>query len=151
MKIYVLRYSSGRESTLGLLFIDGKFECYTLEDEARTIKVYGETRIPSGKYKVELRKEGGFHGRYSKRFPDFHQGMLHIRNVPGYEYILIHIGNTDDDTAGCLLVGNEVNNNTVSEGIILSSTIAYTNMYKKVIEAFNSGDTVEIEYNDRII
>ena len=65
MKLKVLRFSSQEDSTSGLLFLEGKkgleFLCYTLEDERRVLKVKGETRVPSGTYKIELRTEGGFH------------------------------------------------------------------------------------------
>ena len=64
-----------------------------------------ENRIPAGIYDVRLRKIGGFDGRYKKKFAGFHRGMLHIQDVPNFKYVLIHIGNTDKNTAGCLLVG----------------------------------------------
>jgi len=149
MDIDVLRFNNGEDSTNGLLFIDGKFECYTLEDEHRDSKVRGETRIPAGEYDIKLRKEGGFHAKYSKRFSDIHDGMLHIVNVPGFEYILIHAGNTDEHTAGCLLVGDsQENNNLVKDGFIGKSTQAYKRVYKKVIEAINNGEDVVITYTD---
>lgn len=141
MNLKVIRYNSQSDFTQGLLCIDGKFQCYTLEDETRVQKVWGETCIPLGKYKVELRKEGKFHNQYKTKFSSFHKGMLHVTNVPGFEYILIHIGNTDDDTAGCLLVGRSTSENSIAE-----STIAYEAMYKKVIAAFNKGEEVWIEY-----
>ena len=80
MILEVLRYSSEKDCTNGLLFdvYRGQkvFLCYTLEDEYRKEKAFGETRIPEGKYKLSLRTEGGFHGRYSKRFEDIHIGMF---------------------------------------------------------------------------
>ena len=76
--------------------------------------------------------------------------MLHILDVPDFEYILIHIGNTDDDTAGCLLVGDTINNNTVNDGFLGSSTSAYTRLYKKVIKAFDRGEKVFITYEDEV-
>lgn len=145
MKINLKRYSDNGESTLGLLFIDCKFQCYTIEDEARTQKVYGETRIPEGVYKLGLRKEGGFHNRYRSKFSSgFHKGMLQILDVPNFEYILIHIGNDDDDTAGCVLVGDSANNNTIQDGFISSSTHAYKRVYPKIVEAIENGEDVEI-------
>lgn len=141
MKLKVIRYNSQSDFTQGLLTIDGIFQCYTLEDEQRVLKVHSETAIPLGKYVVKLRKEGNFHAKYTNKFPLFHKGMLHVTNVPGFEYILIHIGNTDDDTAGCLLVGRSTSENAIAE-----STIAYEAMYKKVIAAFDKGEEVTIEY-----
>lgn len=72
--------------------------------------------------------------------------MLHVQDVPNFKWILIHIGNDDDDTAGCLLVGDSSINNLTQPGRINSSTIAYERMYKKVIEAFDRGDEVYITY-----
>ena len=71
MKLEVIRYSSQKDSTLGMLFDvtkGRKFLCFTLEDEKRRTKVKGETRIPAGTYKLKLRKEGGYHGRYVKKY-----------------------------------------------------------------------------------
>jgi hypothetical protein len=147
MEIKVYRFSSDTDSTLSAIHIDGKFLCYGLEDEHRTVKVWGETRIPKGKYKVGMRTEGGHNSRYSKKFPSFHKGMLHVLDVPNFQYILIHIGNTDDDTAGCLLVGQECNNNRIDKGCLLGSTLAYREFYLKVCnEAING--TLSIEYID---
>ena len=80
MKLQVLRFSSQTDSTSGLLFeineLGKHFLCYTLEDERRALKVRGETRVPAGVYSIALRKEGGFHDRYSKKYGGFHVGML---------------------------------------------------------------------------
>ena len=114
MKLEVLRISSESDSTSGLVFdiTNGrKFLCYSLEDEYRNDKVMHETRVPAGTYKILLRKEGGFHGRYTKKYGDFHKGMLHVQDVPGFKWILIHTGNTDEHTSGCLIVGDSQENN----------------------------------------
>lgn len=146
-EIKVYRFSSDTDSTLSAIHIDGKFECYGLEDEHRTVKLWGETRIPKGKYKIGVRTIGGHNERYSKKFSSFHKGMLHVLNVPNFEYILIHIGNTDDDTAGCLLVGQECNNNKISKGALIGSTLAYRSFYNKVINSAIEG-SLTIEYID---
>jgi hypothetical protein len=142
MNLTVKRYKHDKDFTCGKLFIDGEFECYTLEDEHREVKVKHETRIPEGKYKVELRTFGGHHERYSKKF-DFHKGMLWVKDVPNFTDILIHIGNSDDDTSGCLLVGLDIDN---IKGLLFNSTGAYTRMYKKVLAAIERGEEVWIKY-----
>ena len=147
MNIKVYRFSSDTQSTLSAVHIDGKFICYGLEDEKRTVKVWGETRIDQGKYNVSLRKVGGHHSRYSEKFKSFHKGMLHVENVPNFEYILIHIGNTDDDTAGCLLLGQECNNNRLNKGFLIGSTSAYREFYNVVVDSAESGE-LTIEYVD---
>jgi len=147
MELKVVRYSSSKESTLGLLFIDEQFACYTLEDEYRKVKVMGETRIPAGRYRIQLRTFGGHHWRYLKRYgANFHKGMLQVMDVPGFTDILIHKGNDDDDTAGCLLVGDSANNNQVKDGFIGSSTLAYNRIYPVVRDALLRGNEVVIEY-----
>ena len=160
MDLEVIRFSSGTDSTNGILLetiqqgneIDGyfkqkKFLAYTLEDEQRDEKVFGETRIPEGTYKLGLRKVGGYHARYSKKFDDFHIGMLHVLDVPGFEYILIHCGNTDEHTAGCLLVGDSQENNQITEdGFIGKSTQAYKRIYPRIAEAIDCGEEVTITY-----
>ena len=160
MKLEVIRFSSGTDSTNGILLevkeqgneIDGlwqqkKFLAYTLEDEQRDTKVLGETRIPDGIYKLGLRKVGGYHARYTKRFPHIHIGMLHVLDVPGFEYILIHCGNTDEHTAGCLLVGDsQENNQIVTNGFIGKSTQAYKRIYPRIAEALECGEEVTITY-----
>ena len=123
MRLELYRYSSQKDSTFGMMFLVDKennkeFLCYTLEDEYRQSKIYGETRIPAKQYYVELRKEGGYNEKYKKRFADIHEGMLHITNVPNFNWILIHCGNTDDNTDGCILVGDTSQQNISKEGFI---------------------------------
>jgi hypothetical protein len=152
MKLEVLRFSSQEDSTNGILFdvTEGrKFLAYTLEDEHRDEKVMGETRVPAGTYKITLRKVGGFHGRYEKKYGSMHKGMLWVREVPGFEYILIHTGNTDEHTAGCLLVGDSQQNNAIkSDGFVGSSTQAYKRIYPPIAAALEAGEEVTITYTD---
>ncbi len=150
MELDVIRFSSGEESTLGMLFVDKKFACYTLEDEARTVKVFGETCIPAGRYKIALKTIGEHHSKYKTRFRRIHKGMLEILDVPNFTDILIHVGNTDDDTAGCLLLGDQANNNTIANGKISQSANAYKRVYPPVAEAVESGEDVWINYSDKI-
>jgi hypothetical protein len=162
MELEVIRISSGTDSTNGILleldrtanapYAEGyrckrTFLAYTLEDEQRDKKVYGETRIPNGTYELGLRKVGGYNEKYSKRFSDIHVGMLHVLNVPGFEYILIHCGNTDEHTAGCLLVGDSQENNQITkDGFIGKSTQAYKRIYPRIAEAIECGEKVTITY-----
>lgn len=149
MKIAVDRFTSDGETTLSRLSLDGAFVCFGLEDEFRTIKVAGETRIPAGAYTVGLRTAGKHHQQYKQRFADIHRGMLHIEEVPGFEYILIHCGNMHADTSGCLLVGMgaiaEPGNMSIS-----SSLAAYRRLYPMLVDAAAAG-TLRIEFfdNDR--
>jgi hypothetical protein len=153
MKLQVLRFSSQKDSTSGLLFevsdVKRHFLCYTLEDERRVLKVRGETRVPAGTYKIELRNEGGFHQKYTKKYPGIHRGMLHITDVPNFEYILIHTGNTDEHTAGCLIVGDAQENNLIlPDGFVGKSVNAYKRIYPSIAKAIAEGEEVTIEYID---
>ena len=155
MKLEVIRFSSEADSTSGLLFDitnNRKFLAYTLEDEYRdseNAKVMAETRIPAGTYKVILRTIGRIHNNYIKRFADIHKGTLHVIDVPNFKYILIHCGNTDEHTSGCLLVGDTQTNNQVKkDGFIGKSSQAYARVYPKIAEALVNNEEVLITYKD---
>ena len=152
MKLEVLRFSSDSDSTLGVLFDtthERKFLCFTLEDEFREVKIPGETRIPAGEYNVTLRTVGGLNQKYNNKFgEEFNKGMLWVRDVPGFEYILIHIGNDDDDSAGCLLVGDTQTQNITKRGFIGSSTDAYKRIYPPIADVLVNGGQVTITYKD---
>ena len=150
----VYRYSSQSDSTLGILsdITSTKkkdFLAYTIEDEKRDVKVMHETRIPAETYRVGLRTVGGFHNRYLEKYgPDFHKGMLWIRNVPNFEYVLLHCGNTDDHTSGCLLVGDTSTQNISKEGFIGSSNDAYKRIYPRLANHLLEGGNINITYVD---
>ena len=101
LTIEVTREGSQVGGTLGKLraLVDGNevFKCYTLEDPVRDKKVWGDTAIPAGTYTVKTR----FSNRFKKDLPG-------IENVPGFEGVLIHGGNTKIDTHGCILVGTQL-------------------------------------------
>lgn len=84
--------------TVGRLYVDGKLFCNTLEDRVRDLnteeKIYGETAIPAGRYRVIFNWS-----------PKFGRNLPRLLNVPHFEGILIHPGNTAADSAGCILVG----------------------------------------------
>ena len=151
MRLELYRFSSQNESTLGILYLVNNetnqkdFLCFTLEDEKRSVKVYGETRIPKGTYQIEYRKEGGYHNKYKKRFPSIHRGMLEIRDVPNFTHILLHCGNTDDDTDGCLLVGNVVSQNITKDGFLGQSTDCYKRIYPILADILDTQKQLSIK------
>ncbi len=155
MKLQVLRFSSEPDSTSGILMdvsdaYNKKFLAYTIEDEYRDEKIRGETRIPAGTYPVVLREEGGFSARYLKKYgSEFHRGMLWIKDVPGFEWILLHTGNDDSATMGCLIVGNTQESNIVKpKGWVGSSGSNYATTYPYIRDALLKGDKVTIQYVD---
>jgi len=149
MRLHLLRISGAKESTLGWIFIDGKPEAMTLEDQFQNVKVKHETRIPAGK-----RYDVGFNEnitpmteRYRKRFTWFTY-HLEIKEVKGFENIYIHLGNDDDDTSGCVLVGDSQTNNQYQDGFLGNSAQAFERFYKKVFTALKAGDEVTIDVED---
>lgn len=130
MKLELKRIARREGYTIGRLYIDGAYFCDTLEDRVRDLtkeaKVYGKTAIPEGTYEVTLRVKSP---RFSqKRQYDFCGGYLpRLLNVPQFEGVLIHIGNTAADTDGCILVGK----NTV-KGMITESTDTFRKLYNRL-------------------
>lgn len=142
MNIDILRYSDNGRGTLSVVRINGTFQCYMLEDTHREVKIPKETRIPNGNYKIQLRTLGGHHEKYLLKFPEFHEGMLQVMEVPGFTDILHHIGNTIEDTEGCGLTGS------LPSGIdsVSGSTNAYIPYYKKVLQAIKI-EPVNVTYS----
>ena len=151
MKLDVVRTQFGADATNGLLFVDGKFECFTLEDQVREgSKIMKETAIPLGEYEIKFRNIGGYDSKYRARYgTDWHNGMLELQDVPNFTYILIHTGNTDEHTAGCLLVGETQQDlDKGKDGFVGGSGDAYKKFYPKVRDALNAGEKVTIRYAD---
>ena len=147
MKLTVVRTQFGKDATNGILLIDGVFECFTLEDQYQAVKVMHETCIPEGTYDIKFRTVGGFHEKYKKKYGQAHHGMLHLQDVPNFTYILIHAGNTDEHTSGCLIVGETQQDLDISDdGFIGHSGKAYSKLYDKVAKQLLQGRNVSIEY-----
>ena len=139
MELELWRYSGGADATLGFLMrwrvSTWEFACFICEDEHRNEKVHGETRIPAGRYKLGLRHAGGMSSRYELNYPRTHRGMIQLLDVPGFEWIYIHIGNDDDDTLGCLLTGEERHERSRSVG---RSRAAYERIYPEIADAIET-------------
>lgn len=128
MKLSVVRSLSKNGCTLGELFVDGKFQCYTLEDEVREKKVAGKTAIPKGAYQVTI----DLSTRFGKLMP-------HVLNVPGFTGIRIHSGNTAENTDGCILVGNTKGVSSIGE-----SRAAYSILFAMLSEAKRNGEEITL-------
>lgn len=140
MELFLKREIFTDVSTIGVLSINGQFECYILEDKDRglnntmplseieKLKVYGKTCIPYGRYEVDW--------TLSNRFKVY---MPILLKVPGYEGIRIHKGNTEIDSLGCLLPGRKRANNMISE-----STFATNQLYNKIQTAKSRKEKVFI-------
>ena len=152
MELKVLRGKSHEDHngfTIGDFYVNGKKECYTLEDEYRKVKVPGETRIPSGTYEIELYAMGTKHADYLKHYgSNFHKGMLHLKDVPGFTGVLIHCGNDDGDTAGCILLGMQQDE---KNGKIGASRLAYERLYPIILKALLKKEKVTITIEDKVV
>lgn len=134
MELTVKRQPSADGATLGELLIDGEHECWTLEDVVRPdgAKVDGQTAIPAGRYRVIIDQSARF------GCP-----MPHVLDVPGFEGIRIHAGNTAADTEGCLLLGQTHGDNQVWQ-----SRLAFVAFFAKLQAALQDGGECWITYTD---
>ena len=140
MEIVLTRDIHSASSTTGKMVVDGVFECFTLEDldrglkssmsldELKKLKVYGKTAIPTGRYEVTT----SFSGIFQKEMPL-------LKNVPDYDEVRIHPGNSDKDTLGCILVGEARSVDWVS-----NSRAAFARFFPKMKAALEAGEKVFI-------
>lgn len=119
MKLELKRVFTGKTYTIGHLYVDGEYITDTLEDIPREVKIMNETCIPVGTYKVILNESNRF-----KRV------MPLLLNVPNFEGIRIHAGNTEADTSGCLLVGKNT-----QRGRLTDSKLAYDKLFSMMTKA----------------
>jgi hypothetical protein len=118
VKIDIKRRPSTKNSTLSEWKVDGQFECYGIEDIVRPTgeKVHGKTAIPAGTYQVII----SWSPRFKRQLPL-------LLNVPGFEGVRIHPGNTSADTEGCLLPGTGAGSDVVT-----NSRVAFEKLFKKL-------------------
>ncbi len=151
MKLQLKRIAKKTTYTIGKLYIDGAYFCDTLEDKDRGLsssmsiveikqkKISSETAIPTGTYQVVMNVVSPKFKSSSKY--SFCGGKLpRLLNVPGYDGVLIHIGNTDKDSAGCILVGQ---NKVV--GQVINSTDTFRKLYDVLSKANKKSEKISIE------
>lgn len=138
MEITIKREVKTPNSTISSLAVDGKFMCYVLEDTDRGLKqdmnlqiikekkVYGKTAIPAGRYKVVITMSN----RFKRELPL-------LLNVPGYEGVRIHPGNTAENTEGCLLPGI-----TKAQDFVGNSRAAFSAIFAAIKKAISAGQEV---------
>ena len=146
MEILVKRIAKKPKYTIGKMYIDGQYICDTLEDtdrglnqnmsleEIKNKKVYGETAVPTGTYKVDMNtvspkfKSRTWAKPYGGKLP-------RLVLVPGYDGVLIHPGNKAEDTLGCILVGEKK-----AVGQVLNSQVTF----KKIMSILTKGTNITI-------
>ena len=119
MELRLIREPSQYGATLGVLFVDGVFQCWTLEDPVRAVKVPGETAIPAGRYRVIV--------TYSNRFS---RPLPLLENVKNYTGVRLHPGNRPADTRGCILPGA-----VRGFAMVSSSRVAFDALFDRIDNA----------------
>lgn len=162
--VLVDRLKGEADWTLSKFYFDGKEMGVGVEDEKRDIKVKGETRVDAGLYNLDLRVSPKFSHAYYRddegelihatervspelkaRYHTQHE-MIWVRNTPRHEYVLVHWGNSDDDTDGCYVVGC-VFGKIGSQKAVLNSRKKYTEIYPILWRSIKAGLT-QIKYVD---
>jgi len=140
MKLKVVRETKNDVCTIGSLFINDVFFCYTLEDKDRGLKqsdsllfiqakkIFGLTAIPSGFYKLTVNQS-----------PKFKRMLPRILEIKGFDGVLLHRGNTADHSLGCILIGYKKGYNSIFE-----STKAETDLVNRLLLHNNEVHTIEI-------
>ncbi|MEM7374263.1 MAG: DUF5675 family protein [Bacteroidota bacterium] len=144
----IKRTSSGTIDTLGELYLNGEFVCYTLENPiAPDGQVPTESlAIPAGTYPISLSNQGGKHATYQYKFGDLHKGLLAIEDVPGFDLLHIHIGNEVRYTYGSIIVGTSFERaEPDSRRKVLYSEKAYLELYQQIVDLLESGATVKLK------
>lgn len=152
LELVLKRIAAKADYTIGRLYVKGKPFCDTLEDTDRGLdqttpldellqkKVFGKTAIPTGTYEVTMKVKSPKFSTIDY-YRDFCDGyMPRLLNVPGFEGVLIHRGNNDDNTEGCLLVGDNT-----SKGGLSNSKREWEKLMKKyLIPAKEKGTPISI-------
>lgn len=148
MILTIKRLSRDDDSTIGAIAINGVYSGFTLEDEMRFDKVAGETRIPSGSFDLVFQDNiTPMTEKYRKKYAWFDKHLM-IKDVPNFSTVYIHIGNTDDDTEGCILLGDTCNSNLAGDGFVGSSKACFKRFYEIISNTLLSNESVRIEILD---
>ena len=145
MQVLLQRFDTSEYDTLGLLFVNGKFIAFTLEDAYHAEKIAGKTRIPSGRYRLELRESPKFSPKYG-------HPMISLCDVPDFEGILLHPGNDFSDTRGCILLGDscDFQPDSAQFSKIFNSKRAYNRVYPVISYDIKNHDPVWIDIVDSL-
>ena len=138
MKILIKRFEFGTNYTIGKLYVDDSYVGYTLEDRVREVpgvavkewKIKDETAIPRGTYSIIV----DFSNHFQRELP-------HVLDVPGFEGIRIHPGNSDKDSSGCILVGST----WAGTDFIGNSRVTFEHLFDMIKAALKRDETVTVE------
>jgi len=156
MEVNLDRYAETDNSTASKFTIKGGngeclFACFCLEDGFRDPKVPGETRIPAGRYRLALRDYGRFFREYSAEYGEKHF-IIELCGVPNFTAILIHRGNTVLDTAGCLIIGEQITFNKATGNYeLLYSKKAYKPVHDLIVSELLAENEVWITVSESLL
>lgn len=149
MEIFLKRIARKATYTIGQLYINGERFCDTIEDKDRDLnhngkfdngetKVYAQTAIPNGRYEITMKVQSP---KFSKKTAyKWCNGYLpRLLNVPGFDGVLLHCGNTARDSAGCIIVGK----NTIV-GQVTDSMNTFKKLYPSLKAASDRGEKIFI-------
>ncbi len=136
MEIKVVRKKGTAGFTEGRLYIDGEFECFTVEDadrglESGGVKIQDKTAIPKGVYPITISMSN-----------HFKKMLIEVQKVTGYAGVRIHSGNSSKDTEGCIIVGSI--NDREDDDWVGGSKVAYERLHSKVKQALSAKHTVTL-------
>jgi len=160
----IKRFDLEKDWTLGKLYENNTLTGYTVEDEVRNIKLKGETAIPLGRYKLASRYSPKFSYQYYWNgetnklifYKDFNllskdekrafvpHSLIWILNIPNFQYVLIHWGNTDLDTEGCIIIGDKIGTIKGRSGVINSRRF-YIDFYQRVYPELDNNSFITLE------
>lgn len=146
MEILLERIAKKKGYTIGRLYINNVYVCDTLEDEVRSVKIKHHTAIPSGRYAVTLAVKSPKYSQAKYKWAKPYDARLpRLLDVPNYEGVLIHVGNSSEDTSGCILVGK---NKVV--GKLVESTKTFKNLMDKyLVPAHKRQESIWIEIKEK--
>lgn len=150
MELKLKRIAKNPSYTIGKLYIDGKYFCDTIEDTDRGLsstmneavivakKIKHKTAIPTGKYAVDMRTVSPRFGAQAF-YKDVCGGRVpRLQGVKGFDGVLIHCGNTAEDSSGCILVGYNT-----KKGMVTNSKDAFRRLYQVIAKADSVFLTIE--------
>lgn len=149
MELTLIREHDNHQNTIGMMYMDGVPFCMTLEDTFRHEKIKDETRIPSGRYEIKMRHGSPMSEKYRLKYGT--DGMIWLQDVPGFQWVYIHIGNDERDSSGCILVGRSTTRLVVDGGteqVLMKSTETYRQIHQHVSDAIQNNQPVFITIID---
>jgi hypothetical protein len=148
MELFQRRIFRPKDNSCTMSILTGTGTTFSaLEDGHHEPKIPKQTCIPAGRYRIRLRTESPMAASYKAKYGPQHKGMLWLRGVPNFTYVYIHVGNDEDDTDGCPIIGTASDFN---EGFVGGSVAAYKRFYPVVMAALEDREEVWLTITDEL-